>query len=224
MDYRVKSYVMLSIIFVMGFLAGMIVKDLLTESPLEQIRNIRTRGVFIGGLENDLELTEKQKKEVRPILDKYDKQIQVFVESGREFFNISLDSLKAELKPYLNKEQIKKMDENFPRPVPGMVINFHPEKLLNRLGESLQLSDKQKKEIMPVLEDYSKNVHLQRPIKIRHYNSPFDSLKEKLKPYLTKEQIKKLDEEFIPAFPEGEGFGIGAGIEPGEGGIITGHE
>jgi Spy/CpxP family protein refolding chaperone len=201
MDYKVKSYVMLSIIFMLGFMAGMLVKDLITESPLEQIRHFRESGGFISRLENDLDLTNEQKEKIKPLLDKYNMHLQVLVQSGNAFFHTSLDSLKEELKPYLNKEQIKKLDQQFPMPpMPGMLID--------NLENDLQLTDKQKEKLKPIFEKYKKHFLVSLQPRIITFRSPFDSLKEEIKPYLTKEQIKKLNEVFMHPFPPGAEFGV----------------
>ena len=197
MDYKVKSYVMLSIMFVLGFLAGMLVKDLVTESPIQQIRNLRGPGGFIGRLESDFDLTEKQKKEIKPILDKYDKNTREFIESGAEFFHTSMDSLKKELKPYLTEGQLEQLNEEFP-PIP-----IRPGMIIEKLEKDLAITDKQKKDLKPIFEKYIRPFPANNQKQIS-FRSPFDSLKEKIKPFLTEEQIKKLDEIFEHPFPPGD--------------------
>ena len=120
MDYKVKSYVMLSIIFVLGFLAGMLVKDLVTRSPFEQIRNMRVIGGFAKRMENVLELNQQQKENIEPILRRYDEKFHKLAESRMNEVTILADSLKAELKPYLSEEQIQRLRDEFMPPGPGM--------------------------------------------------------------------------------------------------------
>lgn len=117
MDYKIKSYVMLSIIFVLGFLSGWLIKDLVTESPLQQIRNFRERGGIAVRLEKVLELTDKQKKEIRPILDKFDKRFSEQMKPKINEVNKIIDSLKIAIEPYLTKEQKLKLKKEFMFPI-----------------------------------------------------------------------------------------------------------
>ena len=124
MDYKVKSYVMLSIIFVFGFLAGMLVKDLLIKSPFEQIKNMRVIGGFAKRMENVLELSQQQREKIEPILRRYDGKFHELAESRMNEITILTDSLKAELKPYLSEEQIQRLGDEFM--LPGLGIGRKP--------------------------------------------------------------------------------------------------
>ena len=103
----------------------------------------------------------------------------------------------------------------------GLTGRFEGDELTSRLEKVLGLTEKQMKEIRPILEKYDKPFHIRvqsddkfiSPMppaggrKVIAYNPFFDSLKAEIRPYLTKEQIKKLDKEFMPPFPPtGEGI------------------
>lgn len=118
MDYKVKSYVMLSIIFVLGFLSAWLIKDLVTESPLQQIRNFRERGGIAVRLEKVLELTDKQKKELGPILDKFDRRFIEQMKPRIDEVTTIVDSLKKAIEPYLTEEQKLKLKREFMFPIP----------------------------------------------------------------------------------------------------------
>lgn len=220
MDYKIKSRLMFGVVFILGGILGYVVKDMVAKSPYDQIRLLRSKGGIVHRFENILNLTEEQKKELKPILENHEKRIMEIAEKSREEIRETMDSFEQELKPYLSDEQIKLLTEEF-----NFKIPFPPdsEGRAKFLKERLNLTDAQFEKV--------KEIYLKEEEKIRsnapefpeeNGGKPFEQI-EKIIEETKKEILKILDdnqkEEFKRIEAErGKGFGflIGGGKPAGE--------
>ncbi len=111
MDYKSKSYVIIIITFVLGIVCGVLIKSAITESPFEQIKRLRQHGGIIKRFENILDLSQQQKDKLKPVLDKYSERFEEYSANRRKGFRSIVDSLNTEIKPYLTKEQLQKLED-----------------------------------------------------------------------------------------------------------------
>jgi hypothetical protein len=179
MDYKNKSRLMLGVVFILGAVLGYLTKDLVTKSPYDQIRLLRSKGGIVHRFEDALNLTEAQKKELRPILENHEKKIMGVAEKSREEIREIIDSFKVELKPYLSEKQIKLLTDefNFRIPFPG-----HPEGRANFLKDKLNLSEAQFEKV--------KEIYLKENDKIKEIRPEFPDEDRK-----SFEQMKRIFEE-----------------------------
>lgn len=111
MDYKSKSYVIIIITFVLGIVCGILIKSAITESPYEQIKRLRQHGGIVKRFENILDLSQQQKDQLKPVLDKYSNRFVEYSVNRRKGFRAIVDSLNTEIKPYLTDQQLQKLED-----------------------------------------------------------------------------------------------------------------
>ena len=180
MDYKIKSRLMFGVVFILGGILGYVVKDMVAKSPYDQIRLLRSKGGIVHRFENILNLTEEQKKELKPILENHENKIMEIAKKSREEIRETMDTFKQELKPYLSDEQIKLLTEEFNFKIP---LPPDSEGRAKFLKERLNLTDAQFEKV--------KEIYLKEEEKIRS-NAPEFPEENSGKPF---EQIEKIIEE-----------------------------
>jgi hypothetical protein len=151
---------MFVVVFILGGIVGFLIKDIITKSPYDQIKVLRSKGGIVSRFENILNLSEKQKKELKPILENHEKKIFDIAEKSREEIRETVEKFKDELKPYLSDDQIILLTEEFDFKIP---LPPNPEAKAVFLREKLSLTDIQFESIKKIFIAEDEKIRSQMP-------------------------------------------------------------
>jgi len=90
-----------------GFVLGFFVSGYITSHKIKTFMRWTDKEEFVNRIYERIDATDKQKKQLYPILQKYS-------EKSTECFNkhkIIIDSMSTELEPYLSSEQKQKLEK-----------------------------------------------------------------------------------------------------------------
>lgn len=109
MKTRTKSVFIILGTLIIGIILGGFLTGAIVRHRLNRIAESQTRPGFVRIMEHIIKPTDKQKKEIRPILQKTAHRLtQVYLQKRKEMVQIG-DSLRNELKPYLTDKQFNRL-------------------------------------------------------------------------------------------------------------------
>lgn len=173
----------------------------------------RGRGPMMGGSPQDrlmmmtryLNLTDEQKKKIKPILDEEAGKIKVVRDDSSLTQDQKREKVRAihaatyeRIKPLLTAEQLKKHEEMMTRAGEWRWQMASPEVRLEKMGKDLNLTAEQKAKIKPILEREQtkmKSIHedstLTREQMREQMMTIHRSTYDEIKSILTPEQVKR---------------------------------
>jgi hypothetical protein len=91
-----------------GFTAGFLTHRMATKKHVEKIRDFGRRDGFGPQLYSVLDVTEDQKAQIAPMVEKRGKEMQLLLQDFRKNRTALMDSLQQEIEPHLTAEQLEK--------------------------------------------------------------------------------------------------------------------
>ncbi|HKJ45994.1 MAG TPA: hypothetical protein VJ991_09235 [Balneolales bacterium] len=109
MKTRTKTILVIAGTLIIGIILGVFLTGAVMRHRLNRIAEMQTRPGFVKIMEHIIQPTEKQKKEIEPILTNTAHRLtQVYVDKRKKIAQIG-DSLRSELQPYLTDEQYQRL-------------------------------------------------------------------------------------------------------------------
>ena len=94
-----------------GFAGGFLTHRSLTVDKIKKVRELGKPRGFQDGLFRLIEASETQRKQIEPIVREYGKRMgDLQKECGQER-RVMMDSMHAEMQPFLNPDQIEKLED-----------------------------------------------------------------------------------------------------------------
>jgi len=111
MNTKIKSGISLLTTLLIGFVIGYLTSTQVKESRIRELRTFGSAEGFKFMMEHMLELDEKQKDAIKPVVDKYAKENFELMKNFRGEFSVLMKEFHKELTPYLTPEQIERLNE-----------------------------------------------------------------------------------------------------------------
>ena len=109
MKTRTKSVLIILGTLIIGIVLGGILTGAIVRHRLNRIAESQTRPGFVKIMEHIIKPTDKQKKQIEPILKKSAHRLyQLHLGCKQEMIQFG-DSMRSELKPYLTDEQFNRL-------------------------------------------------------------------------------------------------------------------
>lgn len=115
-----KSFIIILVTLLLGIAIGFEINEILLKKKFEKFRDIRKPKGFIGMFEEIIQPDNEQKPKIESILMNFHKKTESIMSGARSEMNLELDSLRMELVPILNKEQLKRFDDEAGRMKKGI--------------------------------------------------------------------------------------------------------
>ena len=94
-----------------GFGAGFLTHRAMVGKQMENVRALGRGAGFGQHLLENIEATTEQKERLHPILKQYGRRMGDMTQETRQRRRTLIDSMHQEIKPMLNDDQIKRLDE-----------------------------------------------------------------------------------------------------------------
>jgi len=111
MNTKIKSGILLLTILLIGFVIGFLTSNQVKESRIRELRTFGSAEGFKYMMEHMLELDDKQKDAIKPVVDNYAKKNFELMKNFRGEFSVLMKEFHKELTPHLTPEQIKRLNE-----------------------------------------------------------------------------------------------------------------
>jgi len=111
MNTKIKSGICLLTTLLIGFVIGYLTSTQVKENRIRELRSFGSAEGFKFMMEHMLELDEKQKDAIKPVVDKYAKENFELMKNFRGEFSVLMKEFHKELTPYLTPEQIERLNE-----------------------------------------------------------------------------------------------------------------
>ena len=111
MNTKIKSGISLLTTLLIGFVIGYLTSTQVKENRIRELRTFGSAEGFKFMMEHMLELDEKQKDAIKPVVDKYAKENFELMKNFRGEFSVLMKEFHKELTPYLTPEQIERLNE-----------------------------------------------------------------------------------------------------------------
>jgi len=111
MNTKIKSGIFLLTTLLIGFVIGFLTSTQVKENRIRELRTFGSPEGFKYMMEHMLELDEKQKDAIMPVVDKYAKKNFELMKNFRGEFSVLMKEFHKELTPYLTPEQIECLNE-----------------------------------------------------------------------------------------------------------------
>jgi Spy/CpxP family protein refolding chaperone len=161
---RLKLWLGLILVFILGALAGSVGTSMYYENRTERFtrygHSARSH-LFLKRLSKELDLTEAQKKEIVIIVDQYNTELSSIKRSVRPDIEKLRDESFVAIKKRLTEEQKKKFDElrkRLERWTPRQRLQERltrktPEQMISLMKTRLGLTDEQEAKIRPIIQE-----------------------------------------------------------------------
>ncbi len=110
-----KTFLVILVTLIIGIAIGFEVGEILIKKRFDEFKNIRQPRGLVDIFGKIIKPDEKQKPLVDSVIFSFHKRIDKIMNASRLQMDKQLDTLKLELKPYLNKDQIERFDEELNR-------------------------------------------------------------------------------------------------------------
>jgi len=161
---RLKLWLGLILVFILGALAGSVGTSMYYENRTERLTRYSYSArshLFLKRLSKELDLTEAQKKEIVIIVDEYYTELSRIKRSVRPDIKELRDESFVAIKKTLTKEQKKKFDElrkRLERWTPRQRLQERltrktPEQMISLMKTRLGLTDEQEAKIRPIIQE-----------------------------------------------------------------------
>ena len=111
MNTKIKSVILLLTTLLIGFVIGFLTSTQVKESRIRELRTFGSAEGFKYMMEHMLELDDKQKDAIKPVVDSYAKKNFELMKNFRGEFSVLMKEFHKELTPHLTPEQIKRLNE-----------------------------------------------------------------------------------------------------------------
>ena len=111
MTVQTKTTVIILTTLLIGFVLGFLFGNLQHRAQYTKFSRFRGHRGFLDLNERIIHPSQEQKKVIDEILEKYHKKFLQLNQHNFQSISTLLDSMYAELKPHLTKEQIQRIDE-----------------------------------------------------------------------------------------------------------------
>lgn len=110
-----KTFIIILVTLIIGIAIGFEVSEILIKKRFDEFKNIRQPRGMVDIFGNIIKPDEKQKPVIDSIIFNFHKKVDKIMNAGRKQMDKQLDTLRLELKPYLNKDQIDRLNEEMNR-------------------------------------------------------------------------------------------------------------
>ena len=111
MKKRIKPIIILLSTLVIGIVLGFLVAGHHMHQRINKFQRWADPDGFVQMVQNRLDLTEEQREQVLPVIEKYaNKSTSLRLDCHNQHQTI-IDSMRQELIPYLNEDQVEKFDQ-----------------------------------------------------------------------------------------------------------------
>ena len=124
---NIKTILAMLALVGIGFVAGFYTHRAASKKVIHKVATLREAPGFEAHLYSVIKPTEEQKEKIGPIVSVYAKKIATIHKETRNNRHMMMDSMHAAIKPYLEEEQIERMqkfNKRFPPPHHGMRKKF----------------------------------------------------------------------------------------------------
>ena len=111
MNTRIKTGILLLTTLLIGFVIGFLTSSQVKESRIRELRTFGSPEGFKYMMEHMLELDDKQKDAIWPVVDEYARKNFELMKNFRGEFSELMKELHKELTPHLTQEQIERLNK-----------------------------------------------------------------------------------------------------------------
>jgi len=113
MNTKTKSAFVLLATLILGIFLGFLIKSWIMEDKFERIGRIGRPGGLMHIIQENIDLSEKQKTELKPLVEYYHKKITSLSIGTRNEVIELIDSLKNQMKEILTDDQFEKITNSY---------------------------------------------------------------------------------------------------------------
>ncbi|MEM6725244.1 MAG: hypothetical protein AAF598_14485 [Bacteroidota bacterium] len=113
MKLHIQTVITVLALLGLGFAMGMLTSGMLMKNRVKSLVEKQMPGGFERHMSEALDLTEAQKEQIQPFLEAHSKTVRSSMMEIRKRHRTSLDSLKTNITPFLDKQQKDQLDETF---------------------------------------------------------------------------------------------------------------
>lgn len=110
-----KTLIIILVTLIIGSAIGFEVSEILIKKRFDEFRNIRQPRGMVDIFSNIIKPDEKQKPKIDSIIFSFHNRVDKIMNESRKKMDKQLDTLRLELKPYLNDDQMKRFDDEIKR-------------------------------------------------------------------------------------------------------------
>ncbi len=110
-----KTFIIILVTLIIGIAIGFEVSEILIKKRFDEFKNIRQPRGMVDIFGNIIKPDEKQKPIIDSLIFNFHKKADKIMNNSRKEIDKLLDTLGTELKPYLNKDQIKRFEDEMNR-------------------------------------------------------------------------------------------------------------
>lgn len=115
MTLKRKPLLIILATLIIGFFTGFITHGLITRAKIQNFVRIGTHEGFIGRYLQIIEPDEQQLQHIEPILEDYAERFRQHLSSSRQIMKELHFKMVEEMKPFLQDEQIRRLQESIKR-------------------------------------------------------------------------------------------------------------
>jgi hypothetical protein len=115
MNAKLKPFLILFITLVIGIAIGFEISEILIKVRFDELKAFKEPKGFVKIFEEIIKPDSSQKSTTDSILLKYHVKLENVTKKGMAEVSNMMDSMKVELKTVLNKDQIKRLEEEMSR-------------------------------------------------------------------------------------------------------------
>ena len=117
MNIKLKTTLLIIMIFAIGIVIGAMVNRTLTQKKINDILSRRHPGRFPTVYEKIINPTPEQSRLIRKVLEQHAKRMSKIREDFRKEMHSEFESMKIEMDSILTPEQKKRLEKELPPPV-----------------------------------------------------------------------------------------------------------
>jgi hypothetical protein len=110
MSERLKTILIMLSLVAIGFLAGFLTHRNMVSHKIQRVAELKSASGFEQQLMGEMKLDGSQQEQVGPIITKYAEKISRASQEGRLLRRMMIDSMHAEIKPFLQPDQIEQLN------------------------------------------------------------------------------------------------------------------
>jgi hypothetical protein len=115
MKTKLKPFLILLVTLLIGIAIGFEISEIMIKMRFDEMKAFREPKSFVNIFEDIIRPDKNQKTVIDSILLKYHVKMESVTKKGMSEVSGIMDSMKVELKPVLNQEQIKRLEAEFSR-------------------------------------------------------------------------------------------------------------
>jgi len=107
---KAKSILIIAATLLIGFVIGFLVNGRLTQQKFQRFVSQDHFDVFKHRMMDAIKPDEKQVKDIEPILDEYAEKVHLTMEKSKSDINTLHENMIKDLRPYLDDQQIERLE------------------------------------------------------------------------------------------------------------------